>query len=234
MQNSTKKLIIAIISVVAGLAILIPLIIILSPKEYDAVKVTNNPDSFSKISTNHFNTFRTQLIRHLREQNLISEKGTVDDISIRENTIHVFTTTESGTDLTNSYFIIDIDSLKQTYQVEVSDSIGDYVGTIARIKCPKISEMKYPETECIGQFNDSSKKVIHHLPYTMELASGERVIVKNFDDSKVLQVYLYSCDAKNPPINATKTAVESWIKSLGDDATYELNIRTGYCIGDTI
>ncbi len=232
-MRNRKKLIILIISIISSLIIMGLLIITFLPKEYDSVKITNKSADISKIPNDYLTAFRTQLIRHLREQNLV-ENGNID-VSIRENTIHTFTEINHSVNTTTSAFIVDIDSVKQTYQIKVLNATGDYVGIYTQINCPKTSEMKYPDTECIGRFGDSSKKVEHHLPYETKLSSGEKVIVKSISDSNILQIYLYSCDQKSPKTEDAEILIKNWVKEIGDDnSLYQFNIRTGYCEGDTI
>ncbi|MBR1795888.1 hypothetical protein IJ765_01320 [Candidatus Saccharibacteria bacterium] len=232
-MKNKKNLIITIISIIISATLIFLLVITLLPKEYDAVKITNESVNLSKIPSEYLTAFRTQLIRHLREQNLT--KSDDIDVSIREDTIHTFTEINHSINTTTSAFIVDIDSVKQTYQVKVLNATGDYVGIYTQINCPKVSEMKYPNTECIGRFGDSSKKVEHHLPYETKLASGEKLIIKSIAGSNILQIYLYSCDQKSPKIKETEELVKNWIKEIGDDANlYQLNVRTGYCEGDTI
>ena len=236
MQKPTLKRIIIISAIVIAGLLLIPLIIALTPKEYDALKVQNSSSqAVSKISTEDFNTFRTYLIRHLRQQKMIAEDATIDDVAIREDTVKVSSSGHAHNDgSVVSSFLVDIDSVKQTYKITIVRSPEEMTDIPVQINCPHISQMKYPEVECIGYYGDSSKKVEHHLPYETKLTSNEKVIVKSLANFTI-QVYLYSCDQKSPKTKETEELIKNWIKEIGDDASlYQLNVRTGYCEGDTI
>lgn len=232
MQKPTKKLI-TISAIIVALIVLVVLIVVLIPKEYSDVEIINKPNGLSEVPKGYLNAFRTTLIRHLREQNLIGKNDSIKDVSIREGTVYTYPVFNNDNAIASS-FIVDIDSLQQTYQVKVIESNGDYDGIVAQLRCPRVEDMKYPDTECIAQFGDTSKRAIHHLPYETKLSSGEKLVIKNVDNNGALQVYLYSCDNKNPAKESAEKIVKSWVESLGDDSTYEVNIRTGYCEGDTI
>ena len=236
MQKPTLKQVITIIIIITIGFLLVPSIIALVPKEYDAVKVQNASSiDVSKVSSDDFNTFRTYLIRHLRSQGMISESDTINDVSIREDTIKVSTSHSYNTQVTTSTFLVDIDSVKQTYKITIYNSTDEITDMPVQISCPQVSAMKYPDVECVGHYGDSSKKVIHHLPYETKLISGEKIIIKSITDINTLQVYLYSCDQKTPKTMDAEVLTKNWITEIGDDDNlYELNIRTGYCEGDTI
>ena len=230
-KNYTKS----IILVLAVLCLFALAAWIFLPREKDAVKVANS-DAASKISSEDMDTFRKVLIYFLRDNGLIASDATVDDVAVRADSVKASSTTDANKNVTTkTTFLIDIDSIKQTYHVKIYNSTAELTSPPVEITCPNTSEMKYPDVECVGRNGDTNKKVSKNLPYTASLDSGEKVLVKNLTDSTTLQIYLYSCNAKNPPVSAAEKLVRDWVSSIGDNAkNYTYNVRTGYCEGDAI
>ena len=73
------------------------------------------------------------------------------DIYIRDNTF--VETQAEGAYLTD--FIIDIDELKISYTVSYVFPIAAATAVNPVFDCPALSEMKYPETKCVGMYNSS-------------------------------------------------------------------------------
>lgn len=159
-----------------------------------------------------------------------------NDAVIRDGTYHERVNGNDG----SASFIVDIDSVKQTYEVKIIDTDEELTDLAVQITCPHVSKSKYPDSVCEGIYGGTSKKVEKHIPYEMKLDTGEKIIVKNLEPtmggSKLLHIYLYSCDEKDPLITETKDAVHAWVKSLGDESSefYTYDVRAGYCEGDTI
>lgn len=212
---------------------------VLLPKDYDRVTI-NNSEVISDVNREDLNSFRRQLLNLLIERELIEKEAKVEDVSIREDSVVKQSAVEKGGIYSKwTSFLVDIDSIKQTYRVNITDSNKTMNNSPVQISCPMISEMKYPEEKCIGVYGYSSNSVRNWVPYELKMDSGEKVLVKSLDSvngRSVLQIYLYNCDTNGPSKDTIKKFVKDWVVALGDEASenYSYNVRTGYCEGDVI
>ena len=210
----------------------------LIPKEYDRINIVNN-EQLNSIGGAEIDSFRLSLLHMLEGQSLIEKNGDRLDVAVRDGSVKRFRQFVDGKEQVVANFIIDIDSLEQTYDVTVykNDELSEHKKVA--IKCPKVDVRKYDDA-CVGVDGNANKSVELFLPYEMKLVSDERVLVKKLGYNEKglldLQIYLYSCDEKNPPVVEAQNAVRKWVESLGDPIAefYTYNIRTGYCEGDAI
>lgn len=233
------SLIVIVLLVLAGM-----LVWIIIPKDYDKVTMSNTEELLAKVGNGELNNFRQELLNLLRGNGVIGMDETVDDVVVREGTVVSSTDAYSEDEYwRTTTFLVDIDSIKQTYSVKIVESEKNMEGVTAQIYCPKLSDSKYPESKCNGLYYSDNSSIEYRLPHEMELASGEKVLVKALDTVKkqggwknIVQVYLYSCDEINPPVSETEALVRKWVDEVGDGFKdyYTYNIRTGYCEGDTI
>jgi hypothetical protein len=107
----------------------------------------------------------------------------------------------------DEYYLIDVDSIKQTYRFYYD---GDSSG---RIGCPDISETKYPDSFCIAKSreNDDTATMILEdiLPYDSSIGSdiSFRIYRKDLDHN--LYIHIFACES-----DAVRTNVESSVKQL--------------------
>lgn len=140
---------------------------------------------------------------------------------------------------TTANFLIDIDSIAQTYAVTIYDTDLALESPSVEIKCSKISDSKYPDSECQSPSN-TSRSLDLHLPYETKLSSGEKIYVKDITvepNGKNIQIYLYSCEDENPKTDETKNLIHDWVENTVKDplsSRYIYHVRTGYCAGDPI
>lgn len=242
-KNWKRKVMLSLIVIVA-LALAGVLVWNIIPRDYDKVNVTNAEELLTKVGNEELNNFRQELLNLLRGNGVIGEDETVDDVVVREGTVVSSTDTYREDEYwKTTTFLVDIDSIKQTYSVKIVESDENMEGVTAQIYCPKLSESKYPESKCSGLYYSDNSSIEYRLPYEMKLESGEKVLVKALDTVKkqgrwknIVQVYLYSCDENNPPVSETEKMVRKWVDEVGDGFKdyYTYNIRTGYCEGDAI
>lgn len=238
----TRILVLVVIAIVVlvGVGVLIWNLV---PKDYDKVTIRNDDELIEKVGSGEVNNFKQELLNLLRENKIIGSNDLIDDAEVREGTVVSGTVIDGdGEYRKTTTFLVDIDSIKQTYVVRILESDVEMDGITAQIYCPKVSESKYPESECNGVYYSDNKSIEYRLPYEFNLGSGEKVLVKNVDTVKkqgewknIVQVYLYSCDDNNPPVAEVEEAVRKWVQGTGDEFDYyTYNIRTGYCEGDAI
>ena len=132
-------------------------------------------------------------------------------------------------------FLMDLDEYKATYEVSFGLAIGKGFYEPPRVACPLPAQMKYPETNCVGQrANNDTFTSRLKLPHYFRLASGEFVTVTAaYDDkgSAYLNVSVSSC-GDDEIINTARTEVEEWIKSQEyDPSDYEIKVPE-FCDGE--
>lgn len=99
-------------------------------------------------------------------------------------------------------FLVDVDSYQQTYRVVYSSSDTVEIINSTFISCPLLSEMKYPEAECISMYNTSKDLLnIKENPIINDLP----IVVDEFNyDSRMAihyEVRGYIDDAGNVTLN---------------------------------
>ena len=182
------------------IAIITTTVIAFLPKEYDRITITN-PETIKNVPQGKQNDFKLSLLKLLQDNNLISSNEKVNDVTIRADTVSEATTTNrQGTTKTTS-FIFDIDSLKQTYSVNIYDANYQLTDMDIVITCPNTKESKYPESTCNGNYGSSSNKVKNHLPYETTLSTGEKIRIKELvygsRGGPTIEIYLFSCNSHN-------------------------------------
>lgn len=240
MERLNKTKLFIILGAVVVVAIVVLVVVLNWPKDFSNVKIENQ-DAIRDVKSDQQYDFKKKLYNLLIEKKLIEEDAKIEDVVIREDSVITYTRYDSEKKrTTTTTFLVDIDSVKQTYEVKIIDTDEELTDLAVQITCPHVSKSKYPDSVCEGIYGDTSKKVEKHIPYEMKLDTGEKIIVKNLEPtmggSKLLHIYLYSCDEKDPLITETKDAVHAWVKSLGDESSefYTYDVRAGYCEGDTI
>ena len=235
-----KKVLIIIVAAVVVVAGIIVAIVLNLPKKYDNLSITNS-EAIKEVNRDQMYEFKEKLYNMLLEKKLIEEGTTIDDVTVREDSVVSYTKYDNDKNkIKTTTFLVDIDSIKQTYRVKIIDTDVELTDLAVQITCPLVADMKYKDSVCEGLYGSSSKQAQNNLPYEATMPSGHKVYVKSLEPtmggSKLLHIYLYSCDEKNPPITETKDFVHEWVKKLGDENVefYTYDVRTGYCEGDTI
>ena len=234
--NKKTKIIIATTLSLIAVLFIINLILSSLPKDYDRATLENPEAISSYLSSNEIDDFRISLLSFL-ESYYIDKGSTIDDIQIRPDSVQSFKSTNSYGDYANISFLIDIDSLKQTFRIDYISDHTKRTSPRTEITCPKVSETKYPDSICKNTLTPNiSASIKSYLPYETRLPSGEKILVKKltYKSGPQLEIYLYSCDDKNPPVTAAESLVKTWVETIGDDRNYNYNVRTGYCEGDAI
>lgn len=126
-------------------------------------------------------------------------KNDIKDVTIREGTYEE-TKNDDGTISAN--FIVDIDSLKQTFTVGTGWSKDGKTVYETVIDCPPLALMKYPETVCYGTYHNTYSLDLYlpHLVYP-EGRDGKSPAAPNYmitgdQDAKTLNIMVSICDAE--------------------------------------
>ena len=149
------------------------------------------------------------------------------DVVIREGTYSEV----KNDDGVQATFIVDIDSMKQSFVVRTGWSKDKKTVYEVIVDCPKAEEMKYPDTVCYGSYNSSYSLDLYlpHMSYpdtgkdgSDSIAAPNYIIYGNEDD-KTLEIVVSSCDVE-------KFKKEAWdyLNTIPIDfssftVTYEVN-----------
>ena len=118
-------------------------------------------------------------------------------------------------------FLVDVDEYKQTYRATISiespiaknkNISKDSDGIV--LSCPKKKEKKYPDSPCIGMYNDDSDPNIY-LPYYGTTSNGKEYTAKlRLNDGKpTIGLYVVDCGEQKYLEEAKKLAT----KHLSED-----------------
>lgn len=151
-------------------------------------------------------------------------KNDINDVTIREGTYEAI---ENDDGTVSASFIVDIDSLKQTFTVRTgwSKNGNEVYETI--VDCPPVDQMKYPETICYGAY---------HNTYSLDLYLPYAVYPEKYDDEDADPVapnYMITGDESTRTLdimvsmcNVEKFKEEAWnyLKTVPIDfSNYEIN-----------
>lgn len=131
------------------------------------------------------------------------DKNVIKDVQVRDGSYKEETVNDDG--VVQAGFIVDIDSIKQTYRVVISwDKNGSNVME-AIVDCPVVGESKYPESFCKGTYRGTDDLSLY-LPYavypggivdpnTTITSTAPNYRITGDEDSKVIDVLISYCDA---------------------------------------
>ena len=122
----------------------------------------------------------------------------IDAVVIREGT---FETSENEDGTIAAKFIVDIDSLKQTFTVGTGWSKDGREVYETIVDCPPLELMKYPETVCYGAYHNTYSLDLY-LPYTVysegrgssSSPSAPNILITGNQDTKTLNIMVSTCD----------------------------------------
>ncbi len=198
-QNLTKNQkigIIVIIQIIIIMLIVVWVNIAIQPKAH--VEVVNENET--NIPDSNWRGLENELWNLI--QNNVSDvtQSDVDDVVIRDGTYEETT----NNDITTARFLIDIDSLKQTYSVVISWSNSVELYDALSIDCPPIDQMKYPETVCYGMYNNTYSLDLY-LPHAVypegynpnaddAYPLAPNYIIHGDEDTKTIDIEVSACD----------------------------------------
>ncbi|MBQ1373369.1 hypothetical protein IIY66_01015 [Candidatus Saccharibacteria bacterium] len=131
-------------------------------------------------------------------------------------------------------FLIDVDEFEVTYEISFGLVGNKGFYEPPTVTCPLPSQMKYPETKCIGTQTKLNVTVFDFdLPYHFRLNSGEYVIVTaaySDDGQEYLNVEVSSCGDSGVK-NMAREEVEEWLASLGHERDDYVIVISDFCDG---
>lgn len=145
-------------------------------------------------------------------------RSVIKDARIRDGSYKEETVNDDG--VVQASFIVDIDSIKQTYRVVISwDKNGSNV-TEAIVDCPAVSESKYPDSFCRGTYRDTDDLSLY-LPYFISAPHDSEVVDVSIDgDESEHKIYV---DVANCQPERLKQKAMEYLKSTPIDLSkYEI------------
>lgn len=216
MQNlSTKqKLGIFVGFVVFAVLIVVGLINMINAKSNNEVAISNLNEYASTAPRAYKEDLQSTLWFVLNKRFDLPE-GKVDkyDVTIRDGSYEEVV----GYDTTVANFLVDVDSLQQTFAVTFSwPSKGKRTNIMERvvINCPKREEMKYPDSFCDGQYNNSTD-INLYLPYIKYDNNGSPLYQISYYDGWIM-VSLQTCGDEKLTAQY-RAEVDAWLKNTKID-----------------
>lgn len=162
-----------------------------------------------------------------------ANKDNIKDVVIREDS---YEEGENEDESVWANFIVDIDSLKQTYRVSTAWSKNENIVYETTVSCPPQNLMKYPETVCYSPTNNTYSLNLY-LPYIIypEGADDEdseplapSIMITEGNANKTIDVMISACDEDKFKKEAQEYLNSTPIKLDEYTINYEVNtIDTG-------
>ena len=164
------------------------------------IEIENGGEVTSAIPDEYMENFKKTLWELISSNVDNIDKNVIDDVVIRDGTYEEVI----NDNVKSANFIIDIDSIKQTFAVSIgwSENSKDGPDNNVSIECPPVDEMKYPETVCYGMYNNTYSLDLY-LPHTVypEGSEDDGVTAPNYmitgdEGTKTLDIMVSVCDAE--------------------------------------
>ena len=163
---------------------------------------------------------------HLVEDNVENAtRANIDDAEIRDGTYEE--TTENN--ITTAQFLLDIDSIRQTYAVTVSWSDAVELHDYVAIDCPPVEKMKYEDAVCYGMYNNTYSLDLY-LPYIKkgevqnpEEPNAPLYMITGSENDKTIDVMVSVCDVEKYKKEAMDYLESTPIKLSEYTINYRMN-----------
>ena len=152
--------------------------------------------------------------------------SSVDDVVIREGT---YVEEENRDGSFRASFLVDIDSLKQTYTVSTGWTRNKREVREVIVDCPPISEMKYEDTVCYGMYRNTYSFDLYfpYSEYLDEFADeDEGVLAPDYmvsadEDNKIITVMVSACN-----VDGFKAAAMEYLETVPIDLSdFQVNVE---------
>lgn len=221
LDNLTKTQKIAALAVGQALIIVILVLVVQSfTKEKEHVVIEDSGIAGSNMPEEAESFVADNIWEVIKNNVMDNTQSRVDDVVIREGTYEE-EILDDGT--VQATFIVDIDSLKQSYTVSTGWSKDGKTVYEVIVNCPPMSKMKYPETVCEGMYNNTYS-IDAYLPYEYDGDDGY-IYIDTDDYPNSIYVETLTCGDDDYVQKANKYLADIPI----DLSSYEINYEE---IGD--
>lgn len=119
------------------------------------------------------------------------DKSIINDAVVRDGS-YIETVDENNKNAKQVDFLVDIDSIKQTYKVTLAWSNNGNVTPV--VDCPAYSDMKYKETFCKGAYRNTDSFSLYFPYYVYKDGNGEECGVGECNDDEASLIYMIEGD----------------------------------------
>lgn len=162
LQNLSRKQKIVIL-VVSQIIFIIAIILIINNtilKPRDRVDTFDNKETLKNVPQAEIELYEQELWKVISKTDKNLDKSVIDDVVVREDSYTE--EIDKNNNMHQVSFVIDIDSIQQSYRVILSWNNSNLNTPI--IDCLPISESKYPNSYCQGSYRNSDDLTLY-LPY---------------------------------------------------------------------
>ena len=155
----------------------------------------------------------------------IVDKNIIKDVRVRDGSYTETVVNDNG--MVQAGFIVDIDSIQQTYHVIVSWDKNDANVQEAIVDCPTLDEIKFPDSFCQGTYRNGYDLSLY-LPYkssseetNTDFLLAPDLYIDGDQNKKYLDIMLSMCD-----VERFKKEAWDYLNSLPIDfSEYTINYR---------
>lgn len=167
-QNLSKKqkVVIVVLMQIILVIILASIVVVNTSQPRNHISTVDNDDILKNIPSKEIELYEQGLWSIIEETVDGADKSMIKDAVIREGS-YIDETDENQNDSSGSHqvsFIVDIDSIQQSYKVVLGWSRDQYNPPI--IDCLPASEAKYPDSICYGTYRNTHDLSLY-FPYTI-------------------------------------------------------------------
>lgn len=193
-NNLSKMQKIGLVVLAQGLVVIVLVLLVQSfAAEKSHVEIESGSVSENGIPKNAEDFISENIWMIIKSRVADVTRNDIDDVVIREGT-YTETVNEDGSIAAS--FIVDIDSLKQTFTVSTgwSKNGNEVYETI--VDCPPLNLMKYPETVCYGAYHDTYSLDLY-LPYTIMASHNDEAVdvyIEGNEEEKEILISVANCN----------------------------------------
>lgn len=226
-NNLTKAQKIGLVVVAQALVIVVLVLLVQSfTAEKNHVEIEKDSNSGMEIPKKAEEFVSENIWSIIKSRVADVTRNDINDAVIREGSYNE-TQNEDGS--ISASFIVDIDSLKQSFTVSTgwSEDESEVYETI--IDCPRADQMKYPETICYGAYHNTYSLGLY-LPYAVypEGYDGEdadpvapNYLINGDEETKTLDIMVSTCN-----VEEYKKAALDYLKTIPIDfSNYTVNFE---------
>ena len=205
--------------------------IFIQPKNH--INIANENDFGLQIPNKNITMFKNELWSVISKNAKDVDTSVLNDVVIRQDSYQ-----ETETEVSHeANFIVDIDSIKQTYKVTISWAIDPKSGLYddVVVDCPPQSAMKYSETICYGMYNNTYSLDLY-LPYEVsspyageyDIAAPD-IYIDGDEFYHTITVTLTPCNTEENKQKALKYLESTPLDLSTYKITYEVNSLEAVC-----
>lgn len=207
-----RKIIIILMIAMIGFVVVMVVVNRVIEERSQNIIIENYNEYLSGAPNNYKKTLLSEVYRAIKDSLPldVDEDTFVSDARIRDDSYEEIV----EDDIVSASFLLDIDSLKMTYDVAFSWS-KDKKETLPDsviVNCPPIYDMKYPETTCYGMYNETSSPELY-LPYTTYKDDGTaKYQITITPELYFINIYTNAC-GNTDLIEQYKKEALTWLQS---------------------